>query len=70
MLNLSLPQGFRGLRDDLPVTVYYRNLPHWRQHGATYFVTFNLADALPMAKQEQLRSMRRDWERRFPHPLM
>lgn len=27
--------------------VYRRNLPHWRQEGATYFVTFRLADALP-----------------------
>lgn len=26
---------------------YERNLPHWRLHGASYFVTFRLADSLP-----------------------
>ena len=24
-----------------------RRLPHWEQQGATYFVTFRLADAVP-----------------------
>lgn len=33
--------------------MYRNNLPHWRQAGATYFVTFRLGDALPpeVAKQ-------------------
>jgi len=26
---------------------YRRNLPHWRQDGALYFITFSLADSLP-----------------------
>ena len=26
---------------------YRRNLPHWRLEGATYFVTFRLADSIP-----------------------
>ncbi|VGO21372.1 transposase [Pontiella sulfatireligans] len=30
-----------------PVRVYHRNLPHWRQEGATYFVTFRLGDSIP-----------------------
>ena len=29
------------------VRIYRRNLPHWRQDGATYFVTFRLGDSLP-----------------------
>ena len=29
------------------VRIYRRHLPHWRQDGATYFVTFRLADSLP-----------------------
>lgn len=29
------------------VRVYHRNLPHWRQDGALYFVTFRLADSIP-----------------------
>lgn len=28
---------------------YRRNLPHWRLTGATYFVTFRLADSIPEA---------------------
>ncbi len=33
MLNLETPPGFRGLDTDVPVTVYYRHLPHWRQEA-------------------------------------
>ncbi|MFG0261628.1 MAG: transposase, partial [Novipirellula sp. JB048] len=42
--------------------------PHWRQKGATYFVTFHLADALPLAKRRQLQAMRVEWERKCPPP--
>lgn len=31
------------------VSRYERNLPHWRQEGAVYFVTFRLADSIPRA---------------------
>ena len=31
MFNLAGPPDFRGLDPYLPVTVYYRHLPHWRQ---------------------------------------
>ena len=30
-----------------PASIESRHLPHWRQDGATYFVTFRLADSLP-----------------------
>ena len=36
------------------------NLPHWEQSGATYFVTFRLADALPATVIEQIRAERDD----------
>jgi REP element-mobilizing transposase RayT len=62
------PPGFRGLDPDLPVTVYHRHLPHWRQPGATYFVTFHLADALPKSKREFLKRLREEWERTHPKP--
>jgi type I restriction enzyme R subunit len=35
------------------------NLPHWRQDGVLYFVTFRLADSLPT---EKIHSMRLEWE--------
>lgn len=66
--NLAPPPGFRGLEPDRPVKIYTRNLPHWRQAGATYFVTFHLADALPANKRNDLAAMRREWELRYPPP--
>jgi REP element-mobilizing transposase RayT len=45
-----------------------RHLPHWRQEGATYFVTFRLADSLPQAKLDELANLKRDWERQHPLP--
>jgi hypothetical protein len=47
--NLPDPPGFRGLDPNLPIRFYQRHLPHWRQVGATYFVTFRLADSIPQA---------------------
>jgi REP element-mobilizing transposase RayT len=48
--------------------MYERHLPHWRQEGATYFVTFRLADSLPLTKLEELRQWRQEWERKHPPP--
>ncbi|WP_430451419.1 transposase [Rhodopirellula europaea] len=66
--NLDAPPGFRGLDPDKPLRKYIRHLPHWRQDGATYAVTFRLSDSLPKAKLEMLASMRREWEAKFPEP--
>jgi hypothetical protein len=66
--HLDPPPGFSGLRDDLPVTRYRRNLPHWRQDGATYFTTFRLNDSLPGESLAELKQIRADWERRNPPP--
>lgn len=60
--NLAPPKGFKGLDETSPLRVYRRNLPHWRQDGATYFVTFHLADALPQSKQRELFGLRREWD--------
>jgi len=68
MFHLDPPPGFQGLREDLPVTTYKRNLPHWRQDGATYFVTFRLHDAIPVAQQGLLRDRKAFWERKNPPP--
>jgi hypothetical protein len=68
MWNLDPPPGFQGLDPDKPVTVYYRHLPHWRQDGATYFITFRLQDSLPQTKLDELDRFRQEWERRHPPP--
>ncbi len=66
--NLPSPANFRGLDEHRPVRRYERHLPHWRQDGATYFVTFNLADAVPASKQREIESIRREWEHKHPPP--
>ena len=51
--------GFQpfDLREKFEAT--QRNLPHWHQPGATYFVTFRLADSLPVAVLERLEELQR-----------
>lgn len=43
-------------------------MPHWRQDGATYFVTFRLFDSLPQSKVHELRGLKQEWERQHPKP--
>lgn len=38
---------FEPFSVDKPVEIYRTDLPHWRQEGATYFVTFRLGDSIP-----------------------
>ncbi len=63
MFHLDPPAGFQSFDPFGEVKIYSRNLPHWRQNGATYFVTFRLGDALPQSKLEELNQLRREWER-------
>ena len=46
---IVIPEWFRGLHPDRAVTIYIRNLPHWRQESASYFVTIRLHDSVPEA---------------------
>ena len=68
IFNLPTPPGFRGIDAHLPLRVYYRHLPHWRQDGATYAVTFRLNDALPQTKLEEIKRHRKRWEKSHPQP--
>src|SRR6266496_545055 len=45
-----------------------RNLPHWEQECATYFVTFRLADAVPAELAKQWREELETWRRFHPEP--
>lgn len=67
-INLAPPPGFQGLDENKPIRFYTRHLPHWRQDGATYFVTFRLCDSLPQSKLAELRALRDAWKRRHPPP--
>ena len=50
------------------VEVRERNLPHWRQAGKMYFVTFRLGDSLPQSVLRALREERQQWLDRHPRP--
>ncbi len=46
------------------VRIYqHGDLPHWRQDGCTYFVTFRLADSLPQSVLVELQEERESWLR-------
>src|SRR5579871_1175852 len=43
------------------VRIYQRNLPHWRQEGVTYFVTFREGDSIPEAVRCQWEEEKALW---------
>ncbi|HMJ90548.1 MAG TPA: carbamoyl-phosphate synthase large subunit, partial [Candidatus Acidoferrum sp.] len=45
-----------------------RNLPHWEQPGATYFVTFRLADSVPASLLAQWKEELEQWLHHHPKP--
>ena len=55
------PPGFQAFNPYAPVHIYRRNLPHWRQPGTTYFVTFHTIDSLPQQALDELQQLRTDW---------
>ena len=63
----SIPERpeFCGFELDEPWLVpgYRRNLPHLRLEGATYFVTFRLADSIPESVARQWEEERHEWLR-------
>jgi REP element-mobilizing transposase RayT len=52
-----------------PVAHLSGNLPHWRQEGVTYFVTFRLADSLPQEKLKQWLNEKENWLSLHSKPL-
>jgi putative transposase len=43
-------------------------VPHWQQKGATYFITFRLADSIPAHLRAQWEEERATWLRFHPEP--
>ncbi|MDQ3624646.1 MAG: carbamoyl-phosphate synthase large subunit, partial [Verrucomicrobiota bacterium] len=60
--------AFRAFDQFDDVTIRRRSLPHWRQEGATYAVTFRLADSLPTSLLEQWEEELRIWLSYHPQP--
>jgi carbamoylphosphate synthase large subunit/REP element-mobilizing transposase RayT len=59
---------FRGFDEHADIHQTRRNLPHWEQEGATYFVTFRLADAMPARLATQWREELQTWRQFHPEP--
>ncbi len=50
------------------VSRHRRRLPHWQQNGATYFVTFRLADSVPQVLLQRSEEEKASWLRNNPKP--
>jgi REP element-mobilizing transposase RayT len=59
---------FRPLDRDSLISKRRRALPHWEQSGCSYFVTFRLADSLPMSALKHLREWKERWLQNQPKP--
>ena len=59
---------FRGMDPHGEVKITRRNLPHWRQAGAAYFVTFRLADAVPAILLREWKQELETWLKFHPEP--
>lgn len=64
------PPQFRGFDPLGSFEVYQRHLPHWRQPGATYFVTFRLADSLPQNVVDYIHRLRQEMVRLGSSPAV
>ncbi len=60
--------SMRFFDPDRATTVRHGNLPHWRQDGVVYFVTFRTIDSLPTERREKWTVERADWLARNPPP--
>jgi len=60
---------FRAFDPNRPAAIRHRRLPHWQQEGATYFVTFRLADSLPKTFEQELYRERDEWLKQNRHTL-
>ena len=51
-----------------PLDISKRNLPHWQQPGTSYFVTFRLADSIPVERVNRIKDERKIWLMRHSEP--
>ncbi len=58
----------RFLNPCAPIHITHASLPHWRQDGVIYFVTFRLVDSLPRARLVGWLQERSHWLAEHPEP--
>ncbi|HEV7866409.1 MAG TPA: carbamoyl-phosphate synthase large subunit, partial [Chthoniobacteraceae bacterium] len=59
---------FRAFNEQAELERTRRNLPHWEQPGATYFITFRLADAVPQTLLREWKQEMETWLKFHPEP--
>jgi carbamoylphosphate synthase large subunit/REP element-mobilizing transposase RayT len=59
---------FRGFDERGALEMKQGHLPHWEQEGATYFVTFRLADSMAESVLATWREERAQWLKHHPQP--
>ncbi|MAS91741.1 MAG: hypothetical protein CMO55_00980 [Verrucomicrobiales bacterium] len=57
----NTPIPFKPFLPSQTVGTYRTDLPHWRQPGVTYFVTFRLADSIPAEVLESWGKEKIEW---------
>jgi len=62
------PDDLRFFDPHAEITRTRNRLPHWQQPGAVYFVTFRLADSIPIHLLRQWKTERAPWLRHHPEP--
>lgn len=63
-ITVQIPSNFHGLDHSKALHIRERNLPHWRQDGATYFITYRLADSIPRAVLDEIEQEADRWRER------
>ena len=59
---IETPTNFCGFDKRYATYHYIRNLPHWRQTGSTYFVTFRTKDSIPKQQWINITNAAKDWQ--------
>lgn len=59
---------FKSFDFGIPLETFRRNLPHWKQEGTTYFITFRLADSIPGERINSWKYERAKWVEQHTHP--
>jgi REP element-mobilizing transposase RayT len=63
-----VPRVIQPMDPHTRVDIARRHLPHWRQEGTTYFVTWRLADSIPGSRLVSWRAERELWLKANPKP--
>lgn len=62
--SIQVPDGISYFDEQKALRIHTRNLPHWRQEVATYFVTFRQVDSIPVEVWERMKREAAAWNER------